>query len=421
MKSKTILLVYLTALFSLCACESPTPVPVSESSIADISLSSTVSSEPKVASITLNQHEASVVTDESITVSFKLRNYRGDVLVANSDVNICRARIEKKNLIIDGLNPGTAVLTVIAGDARDELLLTVEKRSLTFLEHSYSKHVRNSVSLSFTSNGSIEDFDYEIIDLDVGNAKIVSYRESYNSIYLIAYDPCNFKVRITSRDAYDIAEFNYYVTSWPDGASLYDGHPLVIRDINNDFPSCCAVLTPFSYGNFFSMRVELGVSTISGGVYQGGVKDGKYYFSEPPFELNLDSAPQKGPFAVVDFDTLNIWADLGVGGGTVPLYGPNFEPYHLTTYIPIEGIVFEEEQTYHKGETVTFVSSPTNDGADYYPYYEIIYQEMEDAEFVEHLDDFNHSLIFNKTGTYKINAKDCLTEKRTTAIITIID
>ena len=103
------------------------------------------------------------------------------------------------------------------------------------------------------------------------------------------------------------------------------------------------------------------------------------------------------------------------------LYGPNFEPYHLGTFVPTEDIVFESEQTYHVGETVTFVSRPTNEDADYYSFYEITYQDLVERDAVESIDPFNRTVVFHKPCQFRLFAIDKLTQKSKEALVTVVE
>ena len=426
MKNRISTLLCLSLLLGLCGCNSVTPINVNESSLDEVSSSSTISSEERVPSITLSEHEVSLITDDSVTVSFKTKNYRGNVLVANSDSDVCKAKVEKKNLIIDGLREGTAVITLIAGDARDEITVTVEQRVVAFIQHDYSVQVTNGIWCPFQTNVEYQNFEVVIIDLDVPDAQIHMYTDIdvyQKAIYVECHVPCNFKVKISSYNAYDIASFNYYYVPWPEGASQYDGQPLVIRDENYEFPHVCAVLTPYSNGNIFYINVERGYSNTSGSILQSKAENGIYYFGEKMDDLNIESLPEWRHFIAIDFSTMDIWADFSMNWDPADaLYGPNFEPYHLTPFTPVEDINFSPEQTYHVGETVTFVSSATNEDGDYYPSYKISCDmEGTASDYYDSLDIFNRSVVFNAPGVFRVTAVDELTKRGVQTLITVVE
>ena len=423
MKNKISTLLCLSLLLGLCGCSTTTPIPDSDSSLSEVPISSSVTSEIKTPSITLSKHEVTIITDSSKTISFKTKNFRGDVLVAISNPDVCIAKIDKKDLIIDGLQAGTAVLTVIAGEARDELTVAVEQRTIAFKEHEYSLHSRSGVWCPFVTNGEYnEDIKVEIFDLDNSEAQPYAYVDcSRRAVHVDAWARCNFKVKITSHDAYDVMSFNFYITPWPEGASQYNGQNFVVRDLNGNIPNVCAVLTPNSYGNSFGLRSERGTSVTNGNIFQCGVKDGNYYFGYDVFDLNIESLPPSQFFLVFNFETFDIWADFSINGESDSLFGPNFEPFHLTTFTETEDIVFESEQTYHVGETVTFVSRPTNEDADYYSFYEITYQDLEERDAVESIDPFNRTVVFHKPCQFRLFAIDKLTQKSKEALVTVVE
>ena len=256
MKKRISTLLCLSLLFGLCGCNSVTPMPVSESSIDEVtSISSFITSEERIPSITLSEHEVSLITDNSVTVSFKTKNYRGNVEVINSNSDVCGARVEKKDLIIDGLQEGTAVITLVAGEASDQITVTVEQRVVSFRQHVYSSHARNGIWCPFETNAQYNNIDISIIDIDVQNPQISAYVEpSQKAIYVECHTVCTFKLKISSRNAYDLASFNFYVTPWPEAARQYDGKKLVIRDENYNLPHVCATLIPHFDEQFFEIN-----------------------------------------------------------------------------------------------------------------------------------------------------------------------
>lgn len=422
MKNKTSLFLCLSLLLGLCGCNSVTPIPVRESSIDEVNSSSTISSEERVPSITLSQHEVSLITDNSVTVSFKTKNYRGNVEVVNSNSDVCEARVEKKDLIIDGLQEGTAVITLVAGEATDQITVTVEQRVVSFRQHVYSSHARNGIWCPFETNAQYNNIDISIIDIDVQNPQISAYVEpSQKAIYVECHTVCTFKLKISSRNAYDLASFNFYVTPWPEAARQYDEKKLVIRDENYNLPHVCATLIPHFDEQFFEIDCERGMNGTFGSVVQYNEINGIYYFGKPAFDLNIDSLPEKGVFVAINLETMEIWSDFNMEDTPDALYGPNFEPYHLTTFTPVEDIIFTIDREYHVGETVTFVSRPSNEEADFYPYYQFMGLTVDEASYIEKLDIFNTSVIFHKTGVYRVQVSDELTGRCVEKLITIVE
>ena len=396
-------------LFAVCGCEFGSISPISEPSS---------SSEPSNELITLSEHEVSLITDESTTVTFTVENYRGDVQMSVSNPEICSVVLKRRAIEITALTVGQCAITLTAGSASDDIVVYGIERTLYFFDHDYEVHINNAVEIPFESNGDYSNLKTEVIDKTDSSASVnVSILKEDRVVRVYCSKKCSFKLKLYSHEAYDVTTVRYYIAEWPYAEKSYDCQILVIRNRSNRTPEdiCCKFMFDDARQDVEYMLTSS--SGVSGGYFQQyGEKDGKYYFCAPVFDF--ESSDEYDRFFVVDFVTKEIWVKYTFPDGYVAeFYGESYEPFYFLLPTEATDITFFGH-TVSKGEVVTFSADPVCSGrADFFPYYTVYSEEHYEYE---ELAPFRRQVKFLHTGTYLIIAHDFVSNLTKEVTYTVI-
>lgn len=436
MKNKTSLFLCLAMLFTVSGCDPLPNLPnssmidsVSEDTESSSFISS--SSEPKTVSIRLPYEELTMANRDTKTIQFSVTNYGHKACqLDNSNSHICGAILDNdvRTITVNAFEEGTAVLTITAGTVTADLTINIVTREVHFQEHEYSLHIFNSIKIPFIKNCDYNYLTVDVFDESVSDSgAYATLNLGDDTIRVECGRPCDFKVRISSYEGTqyetsDVADFHFYFTEWPEGTAELEDHLYIINNEIGERADPCVTMSFVSRGymNIIKYTVYFGESYLGGEAYQYGEKDGKYYFISPVFDFEEGPGEQNERFMVVDFSTMEIWAQLGSLEHKAYLFGTDFAPYHIVPAKFTEDIEFTGG-TYRVGETIEFNATPTTGGVDFLPLYNITDQFGHQTDYFHKLDVFKSSGYFIAAGTYIVSCHDQISGKVKSATFTIVN